>query len=389
MQLEAFQTARALNKSLRSSVRGVDRATRPTVPLVRPVFRPANSQRSRIDKDSTREYSEAQDNDAGGLQKESQTRRIIRHFDALSKKSIPPASRHSLGVRRHGAAIEKKTLTGVLSRTALTTAAPNIGRVQGAPSTDVSSSEKNTPPLADLTSESQRVSRNDLKLDLGAHSYSLSTPRPADFWGAKSIRHDRTPTLTTPGKRHEDIYLSQARLLQWHVMNKHAEARYHDQEKSVQAQFELVGRSILEKQAKLLSLRQRFEVEKELVELELTLGNQRDQLMDVLAGLQTFKDGYEAFFSALDHESNVLSIPNIDDCSLRQWLDQIHDCRAVLDAWSRDSKENTKLHQGIAQIMKQLCDVVKQEIQEFMQCMTLLTKVREVESLKHSLLASA
>lgn len=37
--------------------------------------------------------------------------------------------------------------------------------------------------------------------------------------------------------------------------------------------------------------------------------------------------------------------------------------------------------------MKRLCDIIKEEIQEFMQCMELLTKVREVESLESSLLA--
>lgn len=65
--------------------------------------------------------------------------------------------------------------------------------------------------------------------------------------------------------------------------------------------------------------------------------------MEVITGLQLFKDSYEAFSSALDHESNVLSIPCIDDRDLKQWLHQIHDCQSVLEAWSRDSDRNTML----------------------------------------------
>lgn len=42
----------------------------------------------------------------------------------------------------------------------------------------------------------------------------------------------------------------------------------------IQAQFELVGRSLLEKQTKLQNLQKRFEVEQDLVELESTLGCQ-------------------------------------------------------------------------------------------------------------------
>jgi hypothetical protein len=65
--------------------------------------------------------------------------------------------------------------------------------------------------------------------------------------------------------------------------------------------------------------------------------------MDVIAGLQSFKDSYEAFSSALDNEGNVLNIPSIDDCHLKQWLHQIHECMAILEPWSRDSDKNREL----------------------------------------------
>ncbi|KAG0006566.1 hypothetical protein BGZ65_006564 [Modicella reniformis] len=398
MQLEAFQAAKALNKSLRGSVRGVDRAAHPTTPLNRSVFRPtksvfgptskssfANDLQPQGENETTREQLGAQDNDAvAGLHEESLTRKIIQHFDALSRANKPSTTHPLLGVRRQGAAIEKKTIFSKTLRATTTT----THRHQDVVTADnISLEQKSTPPLTETRSGVQQTSCHESKLNLlGTQVYPTSsrhvvtsTPKPVDFSGTKSIRRDRSSTLAAPGKRQEEIYLSQARLLQWYTISKRTEAHFQEQEKSAQAQFELVGRSILEKQEKLKSLQQRFEVEKELIELESTLGHQRDQLMDVVIGLDSFKDSYEAFSSALDRESNVLSIPSIDDRHLGQWLHQIQACQSVVEIWSRDSAKNTKLLQGIAQVMKSLCDIVKQEIQEFMECMALLTKTEPRE----------
>lgn len=231
-----MHVARALNKSLRASVRGVDRATRPAVLLNRSVFRPRNSQQPPADRDLTREQSGTQDNEAAGLQQESFTRRIIQHYDALSRKNTPPIPRHTLGIQRHGAAVEKKTSTAAFSRTLRTTTTTTIStphRHLNVTITDMSSSQKSALAPIELRSESQHALRNESHLDLlGAQVYPTPTPKPVDFNGTKSVRRDRSTNLAAPGKRQEDIYLSQARLLQWHAVSKRAQAHFQEQEKS-------------------------------------------------------------------------------------------------------------------------------------------------------------
>ncbi|KAH7053917.1 hypothetical protein BKA57DRAFT_264303 [Linnemannia elongata] len=229
------------------------------------------------------------------------------------------------------------------------------------------------------------------------NSNSLSTninqpqePRvlSTDTFGTRSFRQDRATTVGST-KKQEEIYLSQARLMQWYFMNKRAAEHFSAQEKSAETQFELVGRSLLEKQTKLLNLQKRFEVEQDLVELESTLGCQRDQLLSIIDGLDTFKADYEEFTAALDREARVLNIPGIDDSNLNQWLGQIKDCQSVLEISSRRSSKDYDLVQAIAQVMQELCITVKEEIQEMRQCAALAAKLREAETIEASLLASS
>ncbi|KAG9068572.1 hypothetical protein KI688_010847 [Linnemannia hyalina] len=214
--------------------------------------------------------------------------------------------------------------------------------------------------------------------------YSFRT----DTFGTKSIRQDRA-TIVSSAKKQEEIYLSQARLMQWYLMTKRADEHFSAQEKSAEAQFELVGRSLLEKQTKLQDLQKRFEVEQNLVKLESTLGCQRDQLLSIIDGLDTFKADYEEFTAALDREARVLSIPGIDDSNLNQWLGQIKDCQSVLELSSRRSGKDCELVQAIAQVMQELCCTVKEEIQEMRQCAALVAELREAETIEASLLASS
>ncbi|KAF9120847.1 hypothetical protein BGW39_011043 [Mortierella sp. 14UC] len=214
-------------------------------------------------------------------------------------------------------------------------------------------------------------------------SWSSKTPAPraTDTFGTKSTRQDRATTLSST-KKQEEIYLSQVRLMQWYLMNKRATEHFSAQEKSAETQFELVGRSLLEKQVKIQNLQKRLEVEQDLVELESTLGCQRDQLLSIIDGLDAFKADYEEFTEALDREARVLNIPGIDDTNLDQWLGQIKDCQSVLDMSSRRSSKDYELVQAIAQVMQELCSIVKEEIQEMRQCATLATKLREAETIE-------
>ncbi|KAF9170840.1 hypothetical protein BGX21_008726 [Mortierella sp. AD011] len=387
MQLEAFQAERALNKSLRASVRGTGRTNSgPTTSMNRSIFRPTksvadtknsatttNTEREEISTSQViRTYRDGID---VGTQ-ESNTRKIIQHFDALSKKS-KSINHRPLGVRQHGTVnhrVEKRIPTSLSSSMRSST----VGRTQSAP--DVLTADEKSAQLP--TEGSLAEGRLGLNTEGNATLGWSSSAPTFNFPGARSIRQDRPSNLTS-GKRKEELYLSQARLLQWHMMNKKVALHFRNQEKSAEEQFDIIGRLILEKQAKLHSIQQRFEVEKELVELESTFGYQRDRLLEIVSGLESFKDGYENLSAALEYESNVLSIPSIDDSNLEQWLSQIQDCRSALETWLKSSKLN-----GIAQVMNELCGIVKSEVQELIQCMEIMRKVREVESLESSLLAS-
>ncbi|KAI8353540.1 hypothetical protein B0O80DRAFT_529670 [Mortierella sp. GBAus27b] len=224
MQLEAFQAARALNKSLQAS------------------------------EDTFREHPNAQDNDVPGLQQESHARRIIQHFDSLSRKNTPPVPRHYLGIQRQGAAIEKKPFNTAFSRTLRTTTAPTTtpstpDMRQDMRTTEAPLIRKSTHSLVETTSESQHMLRSMSSLDLLGTPVQITSRPTTDFSGTKSVRRDRrSSTVAAPGKRQEEMYLQQARLFQWYIFNKRAQVYFQEQEKSATAQIELVGRYILEKQ---------------------------------------------------------------------------------------------------------------------------------------------
>ncbi|KAG0267949.1 hypothetical protein BGZ95_002692 [Linnemannia exigua] len=340
-QLEAYQAERALNKSLlRASVGPVDHSSRSSHPLNQSVAG-YRSRKSMSVKDVLHSKEAMRDSGANehGQQPPSSTKSIIQLYNALSKTSKPVST--PLGVRRHGIVAHKI--------------------------------EKKPPPTRPGTSS--------------IHNSNLEANNN-DSAEMVSIRQDRTTTVSST-KKQEDIYLSQARLMQWYLMNKRAGEHFSAQEKSAETQFELVGKSLLEKQVNLQNLQKRFEVEQDLVELESTLGYQRDQLLSIIDGLDAFKADYEEFTAALDREARVLSIPGIDDSNLSQWLGQIRDCQSVLDMSSRQSSKDYEFIQAIAQVMQELCNIVKEEIQEMRQCTALAAKLREVETTEASLLATS
>ncbi|KAF9967086.1 hypothetical protein BGZ70_000183 [Mortierella alpina] len=311
------------------------------------------------------------------------TRSIIRHYNALSKTT--DALR---GVRHHGSAarkVEKRSVLAVPSTINSTTngrrhATTNASLQFGLASTRTVSGAGQANGVLERASQEQK---STLSL-LGA---SIS-PTPTSFLGAKSLRQDGH-TSARPGNRQEEIYLSQARLLQWYMMGKQAAEHLANQERSAEAQFEMVGKLILEKQASLLNLKQRFAVEQELVYLETTLEAQRDQLLTIVQGVESFKSSYEAFASALDQEAKCLHIPAIDDSNLGSWMQQIQHCRRAIESSLKHSQKDQELLRGIACTMKSLCDVVEQEVQELKSCTALLNSIRDVESQEHSLLASS
>ncbi|KAK3804636.1 MAG: hypothetical protein JOS17DRAFT_85540 [Linnemannia elongata] len=389
--LEAYQAERALNKSLlRASVRLGDHSSRSSHPLNHSVAG-YRARKSISVKDVLQSREALQDGGANQQQQEQQqqqpassTKSIIQHYNALSKTSKLAST--PLGVRRHGTvahSVEKKPM---LTRPGSFSVHRSIQRRDndcidyliptGAPTSILD---------ADLTKGLQSTKES---MTSSLWRSRTSAPKAADTFGTRSIRQDRATTVSS-AKKQEEIYLSQARLMQWYLMNKRAAEHFSAQEKSAEAQFELVGRSLLEKQIKLQNLQKRFEVEQDLVELESTLGCQRDQLLSIIDGLDTFKADYEEFTATLDREARVLNIPGIDDTNLNQWLVQIKDCQSVLEMSSRRSSKDYELVQAIAQVMQELCSIVEEEIQELRQCAALAAKLREAETIEASLLASS
>ncbi|KAF9273310.1 hypothetical protein BGZ68_001629 [Mortierella alpina] len=312
------------------------------------------------------------------------TRSIIKHYNALSKTT--DALR---GVRHHGLTtrkVEKRSMLAIPSTiNSLTTS-------QRHPASDASALHFGFASTRTVSGAGQ-ASRH-LERTLQEQSSTLSllgtsvSSTPAKFIGTKSLRQDGH-TSARPGNRHEDIYLSQARLLQWYIMGKKASEHFSNQERSAEAQFDMVGRLILERQASLLNLQQRFEVEQELVHLETTLEGQRDQLLTIVQGVETFRSSYEAFTYALDQEAKYLHIPAIDDSNLGLWMQQIQHCRKAIESSLKHSQKDRGLLQGIAYSMKSLCDIVEQEVKELKSCTALLNSIRDVETQENSLVASS
>ncbi|KAF9149732.1 hypothetical protein BG015_008447 [Linnemannia schmuckeri] len=343
--LEAYQAERALNKSLlRASVRPGDHSSRPSHPLNHSVV--GHRARKSISVKDVLQSKEALQ-DGGAYQQQQQqrhhqppssTKSIIQHYNTLSKTSKPAST--LLGVRRHGAVAHRIEKKPIPTRPGTSSVHSSIQRRDNDGTVYIIPTGASTNILdAEQTKGLQSTKEN---MEGSLWSNRISTPKAADTFGTKSIRQDRASTVSS-AKKQEEIYLSQARLMQWYLMNKRAAEHFSAQEKSAEVQFELVGRSLLEKQTKLQNLQKRFEVEQDLVELESTLGCQRDQLLSIIDGLSTFKADYEEFTAALDREARVLNIPGIDDSNLDQWLEQIKACQSVLDLSTRSSSKDYEL----------------------------------------------
>ncbi|KAG0252180.1 hypothetical protein BG011_007145 [Mortierella polycephala] len=190
------------------------------------------------------------------------------------------------------------------------------------------------------------------------------------------------------GKRQEELYLAQARLLQWYMVTRKAAQQFMDQEQSAEAQFENVGRTLLIKQDGLLQFQERFKIEQELVELESTLELQREQLLMIVMGVESLKDRFSEFATALDQEARVLSIPGVEDSNLELWLNEVQDCRRAVDLSLRRTFKDQKLVHGLARIMQALCENVESEIMELKECAAMLKGLREMTCTESSLLAS-
>ncbi|KAF9919942.1 hypothetical protein FBU30_010350 [Linnemannia zychae] len=376
---------RALNKSqFRASIRPIENSTRSLNPLNQSVT--YHARKSMTPKDLPRNQEITQENGAGHSQQHplSSTKGIIQHFNTLSNASKLSSSLHR--VRRYGTTAHRVEKKPLLNRPA-SSISHNLTQERG------NSRAETIIPTGrdqmDLSSIDSLATTENAKIGMTGSLFSsrTSTSKASNTFTTKYNHQARVSNITST-KKQEEIYLLQTRLMQWHLMSKKVAQHFMEQEKSAEMQFESVGRLLLEKQTKLHNIQKRFEVEQDLVELESTLGYQRDQLLSIIEGLDTIKSEFEEFTAALDSEARVLRISGIDNNNLDQWLEKINECRDVLNVSSLHSEKNYELVQGVARIMQELCAIVKEEIQEIKECATLAAKLREAETIEASLLCS-
>lgn len=157
------------------------------------------------------------------------TKSIIQHYNALSKTSKPVST--ILGVRRHGTvahSVEKKPIP----------TRPGTMSVHSSVQRKDNDSTDYLIPTGAPTSILDADHIKELQSTKESMTGSLwrsrtSAPKAADTFGTKSIRQDRATTVGS-GKKQEEIYLSQARLMQWYLMNKRAAEHFSAQEKSAE-----------------------------------------------------------------------------------------------------------------------------------------------------------
>lgn len=161
-------------------------------------------------------------------QPSSSTKSIIQHYNSLSKTSKPASI--LLGVRRHGIVahrVEKKLIP----------TRPGTSSVHSSDQrdNDSASNVKSTGISSSLFEADKIKGLQSTKENMAGSLWSGKTPAPkaADTFGTKSVRLDRTTVLSSV-KKQEEIYLSQARLMQWYLMNKRAAEHFVAQEKSAE-----------------------------------------------------------------------------------------------------------------------------------------------------------
>jgi hypothetical protein len=171
-----------------------------------------------------------QDSGTNQQQPPKSTRSIIQHYNTLSKTSKPTSN--LLGARRHGIAahrIEKKTPPARPGASSFYTS------IQGRDSSDSAGNVEPTQVSVSLHDINHSKGLQRAKESMAGSSWSSKTtaPRAADTFGAKSIRQDRGTTFSST-KKQEEVYLAQARLMQWYLMNKRAVEHFAAQEKSAE-----------------------------------------------------------------------------------------------------------------------------------------------------------
>ncbi|KFH73685.1 hypothetical protein MVEG_00899 [Podila verticillata NRRL 6337] len=379
-QLEAFQAERARNKSLGGSVRAPIRSNQLGVSQFRHSYRPQRSiGPSGANLGISQGPAAANHEDQTTHFPESNTMRIIQHFDALSRKTDRPVDKTLLGIRRHGAAphrVEKKSTPGRNSET--TTSSLLISRPQ-----------RPEPGQGTHLNTEQNVASERNRLGLSRpHTQQTKQASPAipearsiERSFAKSVFQER-PML---GKSQEEIYLAQAQLLQLYMKQKRLDETFFEQEQTMQTELDAVGNATSAKQAEVHELKEKCNMEQDLVFLEENLGVQKDQLLEVMKGLETYKKRYEDFTLTFEREGRVSGVSGLETGNLDRWLAQTKEFQRAADSVLKARENDRVLVQGIVRTLGGLNSIVKKELEELKECSDLITKISQTEAAEISL----
>lgn len=220
---------RALNKSLlRASVRSSDHSSRPSHPLNHSVAS-YHARKSISVKDVLQSKEALQNGGANQQQPAPSTKSIIQHYNALSKTSKPAST--LLGVRRHGTVAHRVEKKSILTHPGSSSVHSSVQR------RDNDSTDYLIPtgvPISIIDTDYTKGLQGTKESMTGSlWSSRTSAPKAVDTFGTKSIRQDRA-TIVSSAKKQEEIYLSQARLMQWYLMTKRADEHFSAQEKSAE-----------------------------------------------------------------------------------------------------------------------------------------------------------
>ncbi|KAF9301938.1 hypothetical protein BGZ74_006064 [Mortierella antarctica] len=190
---------------------------------------------------------------------------------------------------------------------------------------------------------------------------------------------------STPGKSQEEIYLAQAQLLQLYMKQKRFDETFLEKERAMQTDLDAISHATSAKQAEVLELKEKFNMEQVLVFLEDNLGVQKDKMLEVMKGLEGYKKCYEDFTLAFEREGGVSGVSGLETENLDRWLAQTREFQRAADATLKSLGNDCVLVQGIVRTLSGLSSIVKQELEELKECSDLITKISQAEAAEISL----
>nr|CAG8562447.1 12689_t:CDS:2 [Entrophospora candida] len=146
---------------------------------------------------------------------------------------------------------------------------------------------------------------------------------------------------------------------------------------------------LYEKRVGLINSLRKFELEKDLININETLEFQKNILTNIIQYLENFKPNYVEFVSSLSKTITAMPIINILTVDLAELTKEIDDCLNVaselLSPQTSNMSESSLLVQNIADTIQNLCNDIKKEFQELTECNNLLRDLYDAEINESSL----